>query len=258
MMETLKDFFQDLARFTIFSYQALRLIPKSLLKPVEIFRNISQIGVESVPIVAITGLFLGLILGLQLSGAMEAVIAGTAQYISGALSVALVKEIGPVFTSLIVVSRICSSVTAQLGTMKVTEQIDALKTLAVNPMEYLVTPRVIAGIFALPVLGFISIMASMIGSWLMMILFHDISTAAFIDVAQTPLQLKYVIESFTKMMFIGGTLLLVSTFCGFETKNGAAGVGEATIRSVVISSFLVILLDYILGAVFLLFPGGEM
>ncbi len=255
-MERLKSFFLDLAKFTIFSFNAVKFVPKSMLKPSEILRNISSIGVQSVPIVIATGLFLGLILGLQLSGAMEAVIAGTAQYISGALSVSLVKEIGPVFTSLIVVSRICSSVTAQLGTMKVTEQIDALKTLAVNPIEYLVTPKLIAGIFALPVLGFISITSSMIGSWLMMILFYDISTTSYLEFAQATLKIRYVIESFSKLMIIGGFLLLVSTYCGFETKNGAAGVGESTIRSVVISSFLVILLDYILGAVFLLFHGG--
>lgn len=255
-MDRLRTFFLDLGKFTIFSLNAIRFMPKSFAKPSEIFRNIFSIGVQSVSIVSITGFFLGLILGLQLSQAMEAVIAGSAQFISGALSVSLVKEIGPVFTSLIVVSRICSSVTAQLGTMKVTEQIDALTTLAVNPIEYLVTPRVIAGIISLPFLGLISIMASMIGSWLMMILFQDISTANFIEIAQVPLQLKYVFEAFTKMMVIGGVLLMISTYCGFETRNGAAGVGESTIRSVVISSFLVILLDYVLGAIFLVFTGG--
>jgi phospholipid/cholesterol/gamma-HCH transport system permease protein len=232
------------------------MIPKSFEKPVEIFRNISEIGEKSVPIVSVTGFFMGLILGLQLGDAMESVIAGTAQYISAALSVSLVKEIGPVITSLIVVSRICSSVTAQLGTMKVTEQIDALKTFAVNPVEYLVTPRVIAGIFSLPLLGFISIMASMIGAWMMMIIFYDIPTSVFIDSAQSTLRVKYIFESFIKMMIIGGVMLLVSTWCGFETKNGAAGVGESTIRSVVLSSLLVILLDYVLGSIILLFSGG--
>ncbi len=254
-MDRLRNFFLDLAKFTLFSFEAIRLIPKSIVKPFEIIRNISEIGVQSVSIVSATGFFLGLILGLQLSDAMEAIIAGTSLYISGALSVSLVKEIGPVFASLIVVSRICSSVTAQLGTMKVTEQIDALKTLAVNPVEYLVTPRLIAGIISLPILGFISILASMIGSWLMVTIFFDIPTETFLDVAQSTLQIRYVIESFFKMMVIGGVLLLVSTYCGFETKNGAAGVGESTIRSVVVSSFLVILLDYILGTVFLLFSG---
>jgi len=229
-----------------------------MLKPYELFRNILSIGVMSVPVVTATGLFMGLILGLQLGNAMEAIIAGTAQYISGALSVSLVKEVGPVFTSLIVVSRVCSSVTAQIGTMKVTEQIDALKTFAVNPTSFLVTPRVLAGVISLPILGFISILASMVGAWLMLTIFYDIPTSAFIEIAQLPLKVKYIVESLAKMMIIGGFLLLVSTYCGFEAKNGAAGVGEATIRSVVISSFLVILLDYLLGAIFLIFTGGTL
>jgi len=257
-MDKIRNFFIDLAKFTLFSIESLRYIPKTMLKPYELFRNILSIGVMSVPVVTATGLFMGLILGLQLGNAMEAIIAGTAQYISGALSVSLVKEVGPVFTSLIVVSRVCSSVTAQIGTMKVTEQIDALKTFAVNPTSFLVTPRVLAGVISLPILGFISILASMMGAWLMLTIFYDIPTSAFIEIAQLPLKVKYIVESLAKMMIIGGFLLLVSTYCGFEAKNGAAGVGEATIRSVVISSFLVILLDYLLGAIFLIFTGGTL
>lgn len=257
-MERIRNFFIYLAKFTLFSIDSLRYIPKNVLKPYEFLRNIISIGVMSVPVVIATGLFMGLILGLQLGNAMEAVIAGTAQHISGALSVSLVKEVGPVFTSLIVVSRVCSSVTAQIGTMKVTEQIDALKTFAVNPISFLVTPRVLAGTISLPILGFISILASMIGSWLMLTIFYDIPTSVFIEVAQLPLKIKYIVESLVKMMIIGGFLLMISTYCGFEAKNGAAGVGEATIRSVVISSFLVILLDYILGAVFLVLTGGTL
>ncbi len=257
-MDKLTAFFQDLAKFTIFSYEAIRFIPANFKRPYEIIRNISVIGMESVPVVITTGLFMGLILGLQLGDAMEGIIAGTSQYISGALSVSLVKEFGPVFTSLIVVSRICSSVTAQIGTMKVTEQIDALKTFAVNPVSHLVTPRLIAGLISLPILGFMSILASMFGAWLMLTTFHDISTSTFIEIAQSPLKLKIVFEAFFKLMMIGGTILLISTFCGFETKNGAAGVGESTIKSVVTSSFIVILLDYILGALVLVFTGGAL
>jgi phospholipid/cholesterol/gamma-HCH transport system permease protein len=142
--------------------------------------------------------------------------------------------------------------------MKVTEQIDALKTFAVNPVSYLATPRVIAGMLSLPILGFISILISMFGSWLMITIVQDVPTQAFLEIAQYPLKMRYVYESLFKMIVIGGFMLLVSTYCGFEAKNGAAGVGEATIRSVVISSFLVILLDYLLGATFMIFSGGAL
>lgn len=256
MMEKINSFFHELGQFGVFFLETIKYVPRNLKRPREIFNNVYTIGVQSIPVVIITGFFLGMIMGLQLGDAMEGVIAGTAQYISGALSLAMVKELGPVFTSLIVVSRVCSSVTAHLGTMKVTEQIDALKTFAVNPVGYLSTPRVLAGIIALPLLGYMSIMASMFGSWLMITSLHDIPTVTFLEVAQIPLKMKFVFESVFKMMVIGGFILQVSTYCGFEAKNGAAGVGEATIRSVVISSFMVILLDYILGALFLILSGA--
>lgn len=257
-MQKIKEFFQELGQFSVFFIDTYRYFFRNFAKPYQILLNIISIGVQSVPVVTITGFFMGMILGMQLGDAMETTIAGTAQYISGALSVALVKELGPVFTSLIVVSRVCSSVTAQIGTMKVTEQIDALKTFAVNPMSYLVTPRVIAGMISLPILGYISILASMVGSWLMITSIHDIPTWTYIEVAQIPLKIKYITESIIKMIIIGGVLLTVSTYCGFNTKNGAAGVGEATIRSVVLSSFLVILLDYVLGAIFIIIGGGTL
>ncbi len=255
-MGRIRKFFTELGQFTIFFAEAFRNVPRNIRSPYQLLLNIYNIGVLSVPVVALTGFFMGMILGLQLGNAMESTIAGTAQYISGALSVSLVKEIGPVFSSLIVVSRVCSSVTANIGTMKVTEQIDALKTFAVNPISYLVTPRVLAGIISLPILGFISIIASMIGSWLMITTLNDIPTSVFLEVAQMPLKIKYIFESITKMMVIGAFLLMVSTYCGFQAKEGAAGVGEATIKSVVVSSILVILLDYILGTIFIIFTGG--
>lgn len=257
-MGKIRAFFLELGQFTVFSIEAFRFAPLNIRRPYQILQNVMSIGVQSMPVVILTGFFMGLILGLQLGNAMESTIAGTAQYISGALSVSLVKEIGPVFTSLIVVSRVCSSVTANIGTMKVTEQIDALKTFAVNPVSYLVTPRVIAGMISLPILGFFSILASMIGSWLMITSLNDIPTAVFLEVAQLPLRVKYINESIIKMMIMGGVLLLVSTYCGFQAKEGAAGVGEATIRSVVVSSILVILLDYVLGTLFLIFTGGTL
>lgn len=258
MVEKIRLFFHDLGHFTLFSLDSFRYIPANIKKPQEIFRHVFSIGVKSVPVVAVTGLFIGMIMGLQLGDAIDKVIAGTAVYASGGISVSFIKEIGPVFTSLIVVSRVCSSVTAQLGTMKVTEQIDALKTFAVNPVSYLVTPRVLAGMLSLPILGFISITISLIGSWFMITTVLDIPTSAFIEIAQYPLKARYVYESIIKMVVIGGFMLLVSTYCGFEAKDGAAGVGEATIRSVVVSSFLVILLDYILGAAFMIFSGGAL
>jgi phospholipid/cholesterol/gamma-HCH transport system permease protein len=252
-MKKIEEILSEIGNFFIFFLESIYYMWENIKNPLQVFENIYFIGVKSIIVVVATGFFMGLILGLQLSDALESIITGTSQYLSGALSVALVKELGPVFTSLIVVSRVCSSVTAHIGTMKVTEQIDALKTFGVNPVGYLATPRVMAGMISLPILGFISILTSMFGAWLMISLTQEIPAIVFIEVAQIPLRIRYIFESLIKMIVIGGFILEISTFYGFQAKNGAAGVGEATIKSVVVSSFLVILLDYILGAIFLLF-----
>lgn len=256
-MEKIKSFFHKISEFYLFALEAVRNIPNNIKKPQEFVKNLFGIGIESVPIVLVTGFFIGIIMGLQISDAIERIIQGTVQYASGAISLMMLKEIGPVFTALIVVSRVCSSVTAHLGTMRVTEQIDALSTFAVNPISYLVTPRMMAGMVALPILGAISIMASMVGSWLAIRFLFEIPTVIFMEVAQIPLQISFVFESMVKMSVIGGAILLVSTYQGFKAKGGAAGVGEATIRSVVQSSLSVILLDFVMGAVFLVFSSGS-
>ena len=252
-MAKISSIIHELGQFAVFSKEALIHIPYNIRHPGEFLANILQLGVKTVPVILLTGFFSGMILGLELSSALEAVIAGTSQFIGGALSLALLKEMGPVLTSLIVVSRVCSSVTAHLGTMKVTEQIDALKTFAVNPIRYLVSPRVLAGIVSLPILGLMSILASFLGGMLMVTGVFGTNINEFWEIAQYPLKIKYVITSIVKMSIIGGVILLISTYDGFHTKGGAAGVGDATIKSVVTSSFMVILLDYLIGTLFIVF-----
>lgn len=249
-------FFHEIGEFFLFFFAVVKRFWRGMHQWQELLRQVYMVGFESIPVVILTGLFSGLIMGLSLGNALESIIMGTAQYLSGGLSVALVKELGPVLTALIVVSRVCSSVTAHLGTMRVTEQIDALETMGVDPIEYLVVPRVLAGMLSLPVLGMISIVFSLVGGWMMISGVHGVQTAVYIEWAQIPLKISYIFESLFKMLFIGGFILLVSTFEGFRAGGGAAGVGNATIRSVVTSSVMVIFLDYVLGTIFMIVSGG--
>jgi phospholipid/cholesterol/gamma-HCH transport system permease protein len=249
-------FFHEIGEFFLFLLAVGKRFWRGMHQWQELLRQVYMVGFESIPVVILTGLFSGLIMGLSLGNALESIIMGTAQYLSGGLSVALVKELGPVLTALIVVSRVCSSVTAHLGTMRVTEQIDALETMGVDPIEYLVVPRVLAGMISLPVLGLISIVFSLVGGWMMISGVHGVQTAVYIEWAQIPLKISYIFESLFKMLFIGGFILLVSTFEGFRAGGGAAGVGNATIRSVVTSSVMVIFLDYVLGTLFMIVSGG--
>lgn len=249
----MKEFLADVGHFVIFSLRAIRQVPTIRHRPEEFFKSLFDIGIKTVPIVIWAGFFMGMILGLQLSDALEAIIAGTSQFIGGGLSLSFMKEIGPVLTGFIIVARVCSSVTAQIGTMKVTEQIDALRTFAVDPIGFLVTPRLLAGLVAAPVLGAFAILSGFLGGMIMVILVFNVNFWAFWELAQYPLKLKHVFEAYFKLTVIGGFVMLSSTYMGFETKGGAAGVGAATIRSVVVSSFLVLLLDYFMGMFFVVF-----
>jgi phospholipid/cholesterol/gamma-HCH transport system permease protein len=253
IIQRFRDYLHDIGQFTLFSIEALRFIPYNLRHPKELFINLMGIGLKTMPMIAVTSIFYGLIMGLQLSDALEAIIAGTSQFIGSALAVALVKELGPILAALLMVARVCSSVTAQLGTMRVTEQIDALSTFAVNPMRHLVTPRILAGMISLPILGFLSVVVAFAGGAVMVISVYGVTPAVFWELAQYPLKIRFVIQSLIKMVIIGGYIMLIATYQGFKTKGGAAGVGESTINSVVTSSFMVILLDFILTAMFIMF-----
>ncbi len=252
MIQRSKKFFVTLGTFMVFMGDTFRHFPENIRHPGETLKHVWDIGVKSVPIVFMTGFFVGMILGLQLGESLEHFIVGTAQFVGGALSLSIFRELGPVLTSLIVVSRVCSSVTAQLGTMRVTEQIDALSTMSKDPMGYLVAPRVLAGMISLPVLGYISIFVSMVGGWLMMTLVNGVNSSTYWEWAQIPLDVINVVEGGVKLLIMGAMILLIATYYGFNTKGGADGVGKATISSVVTSSFMVILVDYIIGSIFIM------
>lgn len=246
-------FFTKLSEILMFGIKAFRYLPYNARHPKETLKHIWHIGVKSIPVTSLTGFFTGMILGLQIGNALEYIMSGTAQFVGGALGIAIIRELGPVLTSLIVVSRVCSSVTAELGTMRVTEQIDALSTLSVDPVRYLVSSRLLAGIISLPVLTFIASLVSLFGGWISAYGAHKVTSYTYWEWVQIPLKAKYVVESMTKSIVVGATLMLIATYQGFNAKGGADGVGKATIRSVVASSFMVILLDYILGMLFIIF-----
>ena len=192
--------------------------------------------------------FIGIVLAMQSAYQLEQM--GAAIYVAALVGVSMTREIGPVLTSLVIAGRVGAAITAELSTMKVTEQIDALRTLSVNPIGYLVTPRIIAGMISLPVLGSMSIIATMFGGWIMLSSVHGVDTTTYLMWSQLFLKVRYVWESITKMTVLGGMLLAVSTYHGFYTSGGAVGVGNSTIKSVVTSSFLVILIDYVMSSIF--------
>ena len=208
------------------------------------FKQLEFIGVQSIPIIMLTGLFTGMVFALQAGKTLTLVKMET---LTGAtVGLSLTREIAPVFTALMVTARVCSSMAAEIGSMKVTEQIDALYAMAVEPLQYLVVPRVIGCLLMLPLLTIIFDFIGTIGSYLVGVFLLQIPPGPFLDKLYWYVDVDDVMGGLIKASVFGFFIALISCFQGFFAEGGAEGVGRATTRSVVISSVTVLVTDYFL------------
>lgn len=216
--------------------------PKLLLK------QMIYIGYYSLPIVGLTAVFSGAVLALQSYSGFSRFNAESTIAVVVALSVT--RELGPVFAGLMVAGRVGASMAAELGTMKVTEQIDALKTLSTNPFKYLIAPRVLAGILTLPFLVIIADIIGIMGGYLVSIHSLGFSSGPYIRNTFEFLEAMDIISGLIKAMFFGFVITIMGCYWGYNSKGGAEGVGVATTNAVVSASILVLLMNYILTSIF--------
>jgi len=207
------------------------------------------IDVESIPIVALTGFFSGAVIALQGVYAMRIVQAD--RFVGAALGITLARELGPVFSALMLTARAASGMATELGSMRITEQIDALTAFAVNPVQYLVTPRVLAGTLMAPLMTMIFNLVGIFGGYVAAVTIEHTDSAQFFYTLQWYTDPSDVLQGLFKAAVFGLTLTLVGCYQGFYASGGAKGVGQATTRAVVISSVLILCLDYFLGDVLL-------
>jgi phospholipid/cholesterol/gamma-HCH transport system permease protein len=200
--------------------------------------EIWKVGVQSWFIVAISSLFIGMVLAFQSAYQMQKL--GAEIYIASLVSLSVVREIGPVISALIVAGRVGSAIAAELGTMKVTEQIDALQTLAADPVHYLVVPRFLAMIVALPLLTLWADAIGILGGLIIGTLKLGVLPSLYWKMTTFPLVFKDLFSGLLKAFIFGMIICIVSCFEGFRTRGGAEGVGRATTAAVV-SSFLLII-----------------
>jgi len=205
-----------------------------------------KIGVQSWFIVSLSCFFVGMVLAFQSAYQMKQLAAEI--YIASLVSLSMVREIGPVITALIVAGRVGSAIAAELGTMKVTEQIDALQTLAVDPVHYLVVPRLLAMIVALPLLTVWADAVGILGGLMVGTMKLDIQPALYWKMTMVPLVFKDLGSGLLKSVIFAVIICVVSCFQGFRTEGGAEGVGRATTQAVVSSFILTIFADCILTA----------
>lgn len=204
------------------------------------------VGVQSIFIVGLTGWFVGMVFGIQLVDGFRQF--GAENQTGSIVGLALARELAPVFTALMVSARAGSAICTEIGSMKVSQQIDALITMAVQPVQYLVTPRLFAGVVMVPVLAFFFFAVGMVGAWFVCVVMLQLDHGIFIDKVRWFVDGKDLIQGFAKALVFGLAITLVACRQGFFASGGAAGVGQATNRAVVQGAVSVLALDYVVTA----------
>jgi phospholipid/cholesterol/gamma-HCH transport system permease protein len=239
--------------YTVLTFKALRYIFSRPFYWRDTLQQMDVIGVGSLGIVLLTGLFTGMVLALQSSVEMRRF--GATIYIGRLVGASAVRELGPVLTALMVAGRVGAGMAAQLGSMKVTEQIDALNVIGTDPIKKLVTPRLLAALIMLPILTIITDTVAIFGGMLIAVLKLDLSPDLYMrSVYQTLAQSgfiltivpKDVLAGLIKPFFFGGIIAMTGCYFGLQTSGGTEGVGVSTTRAVVTASILILAVDYFL------------
>ncbi|KAA3619438.1 MAG: ABC transporter permease [Calditrichaeota bacterium] len=207
-----------------------------------------RFGWDSVLIVSVISFSIGLILAMQAADQLKPF--GAEIYVANLVSVSLTRELGPMMTAIIIAGRGGSAIAAEIGTMKVAEELDALQTMGLNPLGFLVVPRFLAMLIMLPALSLIADVVGIFGAYLFSLSALQINSVRFLDQVANALVLKDVITGFIKAIVFAGIIASIGCYQGFIVKGGAEGVGKSTTNSVVISIFLIIAADVIFTALF--------
>ena len=211
-----------------------------------IVKQMEFVGVKSIFVVVLTGLFTGMVMTLQIYYGFR--MFGAETLVGSTVALAMARELGPVLTALMVTARAGSAMAAELGTMRVTEQIDALYVMAANPVKTLIVPRVIAGITMLPVLTVVSVFVGILGAYFVGVPILDINKGMFMKNMTTFVSLSDLYNGLIKSAFFGLILSFIGCYKGFNTTGGAEGVGKATTEAVVIAAISILISDYFLTA----------
>jgi phospholipid/cholesterol/gamma-HCH transport system permease protein len=217
----------------------------------ELLRQLYSLGVQSISIGFLTALFTGAVMALQFGWGLERF--GASNYVGKVISVGFVMELGPVLTALLVGGRVGAGITAELGSMNVTEQIDAIRALGADPVKKLVVPRVLACTIAMPVLALMADVVGIFGGMLVAVAEQGLTSAFYMDQVLTTVDIGEVNHGLVKSVFFGYFFGILGCFMGLQTRGGTEGVGRFTTRTVVITSITILIGDFVLGKVLLPF-----
>ncbi len=241
-------FLQQLGEISLFSARAVSHCFRPPFYFRHIFRQMLDIGYFSLPVVGLTALFTGMVLALQSYTGFARFSAESA--VATVVVLSVTRELGPVIAGLMVAGRIGASIAAEIGTMRVTEQIDALHTLSTNPMKYLVAPRLIAGAVTLPMLVVIADIIGVFGGYIVGVYKLNFNAAVYLKQTFDYLEFMDVFSGLVKACVFGFIITLMGCYHGYNSDGGAQGVGRATTNAVVSASILILIFNYAITEIF--------
>lgn len=242
--KTALDFFQEFGQVTQLFLEIIRNTPNLLKSRKNFLYQMEHIGVNSIPLVLIIASFTGAVAAWQAAYQLKGI--APLSFLGASTSRAIITELGPVLTAIVIAGRVGASIAAELGSMKVTEQIDALETMGISPVAFLATPRFYAAVIMMPILVVFANAIAVIGAYFISNLFLGVSFNVFFESVRRFFAFNDFLFGLVKGLMFGGVTSLLGCHIGFRTEGGAEGVGLSTIRSFVLSSAMILILDYIL------------
>jgi phospholipid/cholesterol/gamma-HCH transport system permease protein len=245
---TFLEFLTSTGRMAVFTGNSVSHVGRPPFFFRQLLKQMIDIGYFSLPVVGLTTLFTGMVLALQSHTGFSRFEADSA--VPTVVVLSMTRELGPVMAGLMVAGRIGAAIAAELGTMRVTEQIDALTTLSTNPFKYLIVPRIVAGTLMLPLLVLVGDIVGVFGGFLVCVYRLGFNAASYIDQTYQYMEARDVTSGLWKAAVFGFIITLMGCYHGFNSKGGAQGVGAATTNAVVTASILILVTNYLLTGIF--------
>jgi len=235
---------RSLGTIGLFTSKAFRTLCSTKLKVKKVLYQMNYIGVSSISIVFLVGVTAGAILALQSYTGLERF--GSTQFIGPIVWLSMTREFGPIFTAIMVIGRAGSAITAELGSMRISEQIDALQTLCIDPFQYLIVPRIVASTIIIPFLSLFCASFGILSGYVTAVYVLDINSETYMEAIRANVEMSDISNGLIKAVVFGFILAVIATYKGFTTSGGAKGVGISTTQSVVYANVTIFVADYIL------------
>lgn len=237
--------FGAVSRFALATFHAVLFGARTWARWPRLSQQLYLIGSRSVPVLALTGAVTGAILAIE--GYAQFAAFGQQSRLGGVVNISIVKQIGPVLAGVMLAGRVGCSLTAELGSMRVTEQLDAMRVMAADPVRVLVAPRFIACIVMIPVLTVVSNVCGVFGGWLITTQFYGVNQTGYWEFTRIFIDWFDVFSGMLKSLFFGGAIAIIACYKGFNCRSGAQGVGEATTEGFVASFIAIVILNLVLA-----------